>query len=131
MYTNLGGFCVVSLHTATGATGNILSQKLNICGRQFEQRKEQSSLLRVWGRKRHRLKRLIFENANCCSYCGHIHQHSAPGWNRSVGVGFLKGSKTKWGFCFWGHPAQTKQLVVSCPWRGAAGNAVGLRDLCS
>lgn len=58
MYTNSGRFCVVvSMYTVTGVKGDTLSKKLNIYGRRFEHSKEQSSLLRGWGRKNHPLKR--------------------------------------------------------------------------
>lgn len=93
--------------------GDSLRQKLSICGRQSEYREEQSTLLRGWGRKSHPLKRRIFENANCCSYRGQIHQCSALGWNQSVGIGLLKGSKNNWGFCFW---ATQHRVNNWCQW---------------
>lgn len=126
MCTNLGGSVLLSLCIQSLEwKGDILNQKLSICGRQFGYKEEQSSVLRGWGRESHHLKRWIFENANCYSHCRLIYQHSEPGWNRSVGRGLLKRKQKQMGLLLLGWRCSVVRSNLLCsPLAGAAGDTV-------
>lgn len=95
MDTDTGRFCaVVSLYAVTGVEGDILSQKLSIYGRRFEHRNEQSSLLRGWGRKATLWKDEYLKTPTAAATAG-VFTSTVLGWDRSVGIGWLKGRKKK------------------------------------